>query len=285
MRRIRVPDRRGFTLLEVIAALTVVVLVVALIAPTLAELIQSGKEATTQQDAERIYRAIYGKPAEGDLGYVADMGRLPANLAELIDRGTQTAFHTDDGGTPHKGNVGTGWRGPYLRGLFSTADLFKDAWGQGFSYTATGGTAGQIISGGPDGDLTTTGNNIPFPFHAPLTTGNLFVSVVANQIPDALGAAAKVYSPVNGEQTGSATQKRLAGDATFDGFFFENLTHGLHVVSVAHTGRDALTVCVTVKRMVPVTVHAGQQVIKEVRLSTTAVVSVTINTCTIADPD
>ena len=281
--------RAGFSLLELLVAISILAVLVALMTPTLAGLIQSDEVTTTQKDAERIYRAMFGTPSRGELGFIGDMGRLPAanTLSELVSGTGLTPFHTSgqpgDASLPggsHVGSVGTGWRGPYLRSLFSTSDLFRDAWGLPFSYS-TGN--GQVTSGGPDGDLATTADNITFPILAPLTTGTLFVSVFANGVVDAQGATAKLYSPVNGEQTVTPTKKRLPADTAFDGFSFPSVTHGLHALVVAHTGRDASSVCVTVSRTVPVAVLGGQNVVVEVQMSTTAIVSVTANTCTIPD--
>lgn len=269
--------RRGFTLPGVVVVLAVLA-TTALIVPPLAGLIQTDRERVTQQQVERVWRAIYGDPAKGEFGYLGDMGRLPTALSELVDQGSQLAFHTSDGGTEHVGRLGTGWRGSYLRDFFGTTDLLSDAWGRALTFSN-----GQVISGGPDGNVATTGDNIVFPVHAPATTGTLFISVLANRIPDALGATVKLYSPVNGVQTASVTKKHLPDDATFDGFFFENVTHGLHALKVAHTGLTGTNQCVTVSRIVPVAVHAGQQVVREVRMLTSADVKVMDNPCTIPD--
>jgi len=267
----------GFTLVEVVVLLAVVTALTALLMPTLAAMVASDNERATRERAEAIYTAIYGDPARGEFGYLGDMGRLPATLTELVERGTQPAWHTADGGVDHVGKVGTGWRGPYLRDFFSTSDLLTDAWAQPFSFSN-----GQITSGGPDGQTSTTGDNIVFPVHAAPATGTMFVSVLANRIPDAYGATAKLYTTANGEQTASATNKNT-GQSTFDGFWFENVTQGLHVLKVAHTGADSNNNCLTVTRFVTVAVYAGQQAVRDVRMLTNADVKVTDNPCTIPD--
>jgi prepilin-type N-terminal cleavage/methylation domain-containing protein len=274
-------SRRGFSLIEIVVALAVLATIAALVVPTLAGLIRTDKERATQRQVERVWRAIFGNPANGEFGYVGDMGRLPTSLSELVDQGTQIAFHTADGATEHVGRIGTGWRGPYLKDWFSTTDLLADAWGQALTFTN-----GQVVSAGPDGSVSTTGDNIVFPVSAPLTTGNLFVDVVTNRIPTALGSTVKLYSPVNGEQTAGTTKKFLPGDTTFDGFFFENLTPGLYVLVVANTGQNTTVTpntCVTVSRIVTVAVLAGQQVLKEVRMLTAADVLVSNDPCPIPD--
>lgn len=280
-------DSRGFTLVEVILILAVIAVALAFIVPGLAGLIQGDNERATKQQAERVYRAIFGNPARGEFGYLGDMGRLPTTLSELVEQGSQAAFHTANGASENVGGVGIGWRGPYLQSLFSTTDLLKDPWAQPFSYTSSGSTAGQIISGGPDGQVATSGDNITFPLYAPPATGTVFVTVVVNKIPNPLGATAKLYYPVNGGQTVTPTQKYQPVAAnqlqTFDGFAFDQVPAGLRVLVVAHTGVGGGQ-CPTVSRAVNVTVHAGQSVHKEVRMLTDATVQTTGNMqCTIPD--
>src|SRR5687767_1221460 len=240
--------------MEVVVIIAVLTAFTAMVVPRLAALAESDNARATRAQAEQIFNAIYGDPAEGEFGYLGDMGRVPATLTELVEQGSQTAWHTADGGTDHFGKIGTGWRGPYLRDFFSTSDLLRDAWGTAFSFSN-----GQITSGGPDGQVSTTGDNIVYPVHQPATTGTVHFSVLANRIPDPLGSTAKLYSVTNGEQTASATQKHLTTSTNFDGFVFETVTHGLHIVRVQHTA-DGGTVgsCTTVTRYVPVAVYAGQ---------------------------
>ena len=283
---------RGFSLIEVVVVLVILATMAALIVPTLAGLVQRDKETATREQVEKVWRAIFGDPTKGEFGYVGDMGRLPTTLTELVDGTGQVAFHTDDGGVEHIGRLGTGWRGPYLRDWFSNSDLLSDAWGRPLTFANA-----QVTSSGPDGDVATTADNIVFPVHAPVTTGTLFVTVLGNRIPNPLGATTKLYSPVNGEQTATATRKHcrippidaalctpLSTENPFDGFVYENLTPGLHALRVQHTGRVGDTgPCVTVTRVVAVAVHAGRQVVREVRMINSANVKVADNDCPIPD--
>lgn len=272
-------SNRGFSLIEVVVIIAVLTALAALVVPTLAAMVQGDNERVTREQAERIWLAIYGDPSDGEFGYLGDMGRLPATLTELVEQGTtQTAWHTADSGVDHVGKIGTGWRGPYLRDFFSTSDLLRDAWGNSFAFTN-----GQITSYGPDGQES-AGDNIVYPVHQPATTGTVYFSVLANRIPDPLGATAKLYSVTNGEQVGGTIQKHLTTSTNFDGFIFESVTHGLHVVRVQHTAQVSSTSqCVTVTRYVPVAVYAGQQAVRDLRMTTDADVKVTDNPCTIPD--
>lgn len=63
-------------------------------------------------------------------GYVADMGRLPANLKELTTQATQPAWASiqlDTVTTNVTGSLSGGWRGPYLYTAGSA--FFRDGWG------------------------------------------------------------------------------------------------------------------------------------------------------------
>lgn len=258
----------GSSLIEVLIGLAVVAALVAFLAPLAFQAIEASKEEATRKDVERIFKAIVGAPDQGSFGYLGDMGRLPATLSELVEQGTQTAFHTTDGVTPHVGGVGTGWRGPYLTGQLATSELFKDAWGQAYSYTNSGGTAGQIISGGLDGSTGTTGDNILFPVQLPVqTSGTLIVTVVVNDIPQPAGVTVDVFVTVNGEQTlpaGNTKQTNVDGKVPFR----FTVPHGVSVVRATHT-----VGATTVTRTVDVPVAAGTQVSRQIVMKTSATVA------------
>lgn len=255
-------SEEGFTVFELLLVLVVVAILVGLLAPAAFQAIQSSKEETARRELERIFNAIVGDPDRGSFGYLGDMGRLPATLSELVVQGGQPAFHTADGGTPHVGNVGTGWRGPYVTGPFATADLFKDAWGQPLVYTS-----GQIISTGLDGTQG-TGDDIVFPVQLPvLTTGTLLVTVIVNDIPQPTGVTVKVYSTSNGEQ-GTPVTRSTPTPSDGKPFRFDNVPHGISVLEASHTASGT-----TVTRILTVPITAGTQMSRQVILKTSATVA------------
>lgn len=261
----------GFTLIEIVAVLAIVAILVAFLVPVAFQSIQSSKEDATKEDVERIFKAVVGDPDKGNFGFLGDMGRLPSTLSELVEQGSQLAFHTSHtshaGSGDHVGDVGTGWRGPYLAGKFATSDLFKDSWGQALSYTNTGNTAGQITSSGPDGDLATTANNIVFPVQLPvLTTGTLIVTVVVNDIPQPTGLTVDVFSATSTGDQGTAVTKTTAADGKVP--FRFTVPHGVSVVRATHTASG-----VTVTRTITVPVAAGTQVARQLIMKTTATVA------------
>ncbi len=264
----------------------IVVTAIAVIAPALAGMTRRSNEGSVQQQEKTLNAAIFGDPANGRFGFVGDVGRLPTSLSELVSRGSLPAFHTTDGGTPHVGNIGYGWNGPYLGGFFSDADIVTDPWGQAFSYSGSGGTAGQVTSGGADGTVGTS-DDITFPIHAPATTGTVFITVIANGIANPFGAAAKLYYPANGEQAVTATQKfdPDAPQGSFDGFAFNSVAPGVRIAIAMHTdngGSCGGGNCCTVSRTVPLNVVAGRTNVVEIRMLTGSIVKVTGNyNCTI----
>lgn len=260
---------RGFTLVEMVLVLAIVAILGGLLAAVVLNLTEAARTDATETEAERIFKAIVGDPSKGNYGYLGDMGRLPATLTELLAQGSQTAFHTADAGVDHVGRVGTGWRGPYLTGL--SEDILKDTWGKDYSYTNTGNSAGQIKSGGPDGDLNTTSDNIVFPADLPVgTTGTLVVHVLVNDIPQPTGLTVEVYTTDStGEQVKRSgtdgTQTTAAQGSTPFRF---SVPHGVTVVKATHTSAG-----VTVTRTVNVGVAANTQVEKRIIMKTTATVS------------
>ncbi len=258
------PDSSGFSLLEVVVALAVAAALVTMLGVVASRAMQSSRESQTQEQNRRIFNAIVGDPTRGSFGFLGDMGRLPATLSELVTQGSQTAFHTQDGSTPHQGNVGAGWRGPYLTSPFTTTDLFNDPWGQALSYTNTSSTAGQIISSGPDGTLSNA-DDISFPVQLPVnTTGKLLVTVVVNSIPQPSGLTVSIYSTSNGEQGTPVTQTTAAAGAVPFSF---TVPHGPSVVKATHTQGT-----ITVTRTVTVQVAAGTQVASRITMTTSATV-------------
>lgn len=141
-------NHAGFSLIE----LLVVITLMGLLAATAAAFVNTLSEQErndipydlTKLRQNQIRHAIIGDTTrtlndEPMLsGYVADMGRLPANINELITLGTQPPYteiplyDAISGYTPITGVpevLAAGWRGPYLmsapEGAFRT---FRDGW-------------------------------------------------------------------------------------------------------------------------------------------------------------
>ena len=123
--------RRTFTLLELLVVVFILATVAASAAAVVGQADEQLRHETTRSRLESIRRAVLGR---GDLsapglsaGFVADMGRVPRDLTELLELGLLPPYAIDaDTG------VGAGWRGPYLHGLPSLSTglpSFPDGWG------------------------------------------------------------------------------------------------------------------------------------------------------------
>lgn len=249
-------SRKGFTLIEIIVGLAIVAALIGATAPLVYRSLVAGAEDETIEQMKAIHKAIVGDPAQGDFGYLGDIGDFPSALGDLVSKPVSLpAFSTS-----HTNNIGYGWRGPYLDLEFE--DL-EDGWGNAFQYsTADGLPEGQIKSAGPD---TTFGNSddIVYPFlpsnekvekDAPLLITVLVddTSVASNLqgggIPNPSKSIIKVYYASNGAEVVPPLETSALGTA-FDniGFIF-TVRHGLHAVehTVENNAGDATTNLYTV---------------------------------------
>jgi prepilin-type N-terminal cleavage/methylation domain-containing protein len=170
----------GFTLVELLVVITLLGLL-ALTATVLVENVgEQDRFDTTRARWQQIRTAIVGdttRTLNGEpalTGYVADMGRLPKNLKELVELGTQPAWGKVDLSlvttvSPATANLYGGWRGPYLPATPETGGsrTYRDGWDNpltpaedyGWKLTLTGTapdhTAIAVQSLGSDGIVTT----------------------------------------------------------------------------------------------------------------------------------
>lgn len=155
----------GFTLLEIVTVVFVVGIMMAVLAPLGAELMDADRSSRTQDELARIYTAIVGNPAAGTFGYLADVGDYPASLLDLVQ------------------NPGlTGWEGPYLTDVHIEGNILYDLFGSPYEYynpTSLVNVKDQlvIISRGPDRASTFNNTGSPNPnqranFNGTDPTGN-----------------------------------------------------------------------------------------------------------------
>lgn len=149
--------QQGFSLLE----LVVVIALLSIVALASTTLILDNGDLKRQQETEsrwnQIHDAIISQPnlyLNGSpyvRGYVADMGRLPVSILELIRQSEATITYDEDGdaGTPeitidqpdwqpidlgytaeagYEDEFWGGWRGPYL--YTAGSRQFRDGWGR-----------------------------------------------------------------------------------------------------------------------------------------------------------
>lgn len=126
---------RGFTLLE----LLVVVFILSSLAMLTSSFVESSDEqlrfADTRTRLLRVREGVVGpdralldsQPTIG--GFVADVGRLPADLTELLERGALPPWHFEA-----RAGLWAGWRGPYVEPQLerdangSALRTYRDGW-------------------------------------------------------------------------------------------------------------------------------------------------------------
>jgi len=138
----RKTGRKGFTLIEVIAALAIMITLVAVAVPLAIKFMEVQETRAARTEMSRIFNDIlYGDPKNGTFGFVGDIGRYPEDLKELIANPGYKSYHTCTGGVKY------GWNGPYSA---DGENLLKDPWGEHYLYKQDDYNAAIIISKGPN---------------------------------------------------------------------------------------------------------------------------------------
>lgn len=239
----------GFTLIEVVIALGIVLIILGAVTPMIFQLVTTQRTDTTREKMKLVYSAIMGN-GKTFQGFVGDIGRMPVTLSELVLNNNSLpnyAVNTTTG-------VGTGWRGPYLPQGPSGDDPLADAWGVPFAYDST---TGQIRSLGADHVLGTE-DDIKLPDPAPASaqiTGTVLVTVYVNSVPNPTGLSVTVWDTSNGNQL---QKNPLVG---VPGYAY-TLMQGMHAVHALHTGTaivGSTTTTYTVSKIIPFQVLPNSQ--------------------------
>lgn len=169
---------RGFTLLEMTVVLLLMTLLASVAIRETNGLSFQVRYEQTRERLERIRDAILGNPRQiingqqAVSGFVADMGRLPDNLRELLQSGScsdsvqkrpltcvapatwtwtnnvtysgkcsdGTSTTKDECQANGHGWLNVGWNGPYLQVLGNPddSDILTDGWGNNYDWKMTG---------------------------------------------------------------------------------------------------------------------------------------------------
>ena len=151
-------NETGFTLVELMMVLLIIAVTTKIVTVSFVDIGYSARYEQTKERLESIRQAILGNPKQiingqqAVSGFVADMGRLPVNLRELVDNSNpysdcdlnSTNDADGDGDATHdlcpswiidptyNSGLGSGWRGPDLTVSNNPAnpDAFTDGWGR-----------------------------------------------------------------------------------------------------------------------------------------------------------
>jgi prepilin-type N-terminal cleavage/methylation domain-containing protein len=148
--------RHALTLMELLIVLTILAVLTTMAVQLTEGVIDQGRFDASRNGLEEIRDAVIG-PADaeagpGSGGFVADMGRPPATLGELITGTYSYALQAldTDGDSILDGQLASGWRGPYLR-LPAGRSALMDGWGNPFLLQNVAGTL-TLVSQGSDRD-------------------------------------------------------------------------------------------------------------------------------------
>lgn len=126
--------RRSLTLVELLLVVFILAAVAASAATLTDDVDVQARYDVTISRRDLVREAILGQSEVGGQrlvsGFVADMGRLPRSLRELIQPLDETGGALQKWVYDPAREVGAGWRGPYLPIRFEDATpVFRDGWG------------------------------------------------------------------------------------------------------------------------------------------------------------
>jgi len=245
MRRIRLNTGSGFSLIEVIVAVTIMAILAAAVVPVVYKQIEQARYKRVVQDLQSIYTASMGKPEENYFGFVGDVGRLPDSVGQLVNGAGQ----------------GTAWNGPYLS-LGGSVSI-KDPYGKQYAIDKS---PIRVRSFGPNyRNDNGTGDDINYPEN-PITSykGRLDVQVFINGrlIQDA--TEEQVNATLSYANNGTPSVMNLAFNTSDMVFRVDSIHQGIHVLTVnatksivdpASTAKELVTILPGAKTTVNVTLQ------------------------------
>jgi hypothetical protein len=150
----------GFTIIDFLMIVLMLTILAVIVPVVSLPAIQEGRVEKTKARLLAIRKGIIGDPAQTvrgtrtEFGFLGDMGRLPADISELLQQPFGSGSYAQDQNV----RFAYGWNGPYLDTSDSELDWTKDAWGNLFNYVAgTTNTSTVITSWGADGVVGGTG--------------------------------------------------------------------------------------------------------------------------------
>jgi prepilin-type N-terminal cleavage/methylation domain-containing protein len=181
--------RRGFSLVELLVVLTILAVLTTIAVQSTSGVVEQQRFEATQKTLEQVRLAIIGdaQSTNAVTGFVADMGRLPLSLDELLTPPSDAVpFGLQAAPAPHSNvMVPHGWRGPYVRlpvgSLPQGMTQLRDGWGAVFSSGQPTATSFAVVSPATDRSASNAAYNTDLSisieagdWQAALITGSLY---------------------------------------------------------------------------------------------------------------
>ena len=251
----------GMTLIEVIVLLAAIVLLAGALAPSLVRQLHMARANEVLSEMQALHAAIAGPEKSQTHGFVGDIGRLPANLSELVSGGSLPLFAVSQ-----STGVGRGWNGPYVNIGVDAEDYGRDAWGRAYDLNVVG--PGQIRSAGPNGFFNDD-DDIVYPPQPVDAYGSIVVLVKG------FSGELVINNPIGCIVSLGYSNNGIAAVAVDDTtpFSFDAVHRGLHTIDATCPRLDE-TGLAMVAAVVAVNGHGAQQLVElHVDLGVVAVLS------------
>lgn len=160
--RFNLKSQRGFTLVEVLTVMLVLVAIASITVESTKDFVFQGRYDITKDRYEKIKKAIVGDPNQvingqpNIEGFVKDVGRLPNNLDEL----KQISF-CKESPLLNETDCGTQTK-TWITKSYISGDISKDGWGNTFQSTSGTNTL-RLYSQGKDGTDNGTNYDADYP--------------------------------------------------------------------------------------------------------------------------
>jgi prepilin-type N-terminal cleavage/methylation domain-containing protein len=216
MRPVFIKCKAGFTLVEMLVVLLILVAIAGTALQGTWQLAEDSRLAQTEATLVGLERAIIGEERAPGQSFVSDIGRLPVlvqgELPELFAAPAGlTLFSIQTPSGDPRVKMGCGWRGPYWRGSFGSTEL-RDGWGSAWRCFDAGGTAlfdgdqwRALASFGRDGSVGGSGydSDLMWILESSSQPSRLYGALIVRVQPLLVSGSAqslvvRIYGPVQG---------------------------------------------------------------------------------------